>query len=185
MGISFDIGLSAWIIQDGNYGEFEAGREYRFALEFYPHDISLDSSSAGAPQLLSAGNCVYDAYAAIAFCSESAWVVDFGVPAYQDAKPPAWASTHARVRGHVYVGVDPFFYFESLRSIQGMPDLFRQWFIHRILLETTPWIESVDSQGRKVISRDAKRESFEEVPVTDAWKHDNGNGHYVLQCELR
>ena len=29
------IGLSSWIIQDGNYGDFECHAIERFALEFY------------------------------------------------------------------------------------------------------------------------------------------------------
>lgn len=36
MGLTFDIGLSAWIIQDGNYEDFEQGQTRSFALEFYP-----------------------------------------------------------------------------------------------------------------------------------------------------
>ena len=93
------VGLAAWIIQDGNYAEFEVGGEYQFALEFYPHEFAIASSG--------------------------------------------------------------------------------------FLLETTPWQESYDAQGRKIISRDATRESFAEVPATDAWNHDGGHGHYVLECELR
>jgi len=185
MSGSFAIGLSAWIIQDGNYGEFVAGREYRFALEFYPHNLSADPSTEGAPHLAPVGNAVYDARGTVVFCSESAWVVDFGMPAYQDSEPPAWAKVNARAKGRIYVGVDPFFYFESLKSVPGMPDLLRQWLVQRIFLETTPWIESVDTGGRKLLARDTTRESFKEVPATDAWNHDNGHGHYVLQCELR
>ncbi|WP_141514508.1 hypothetical protein [Rhizobium sp. M10] len=29
------VGLSAWIIMDGNYGEFQKGQRAAFALEFY------------------------------------------------------------------------------------------------------------------------------------------------------
>lgn len=31
----WEIGLSAWIIQDGNYDDFAAGQMAEFALEFY------------------------------------------------------------------------------------------------------------------------------------------------------
>ncbi len=30
------IGISAWIIQDGNYGDFRCHERAEFALEFYP-----------------------------------------------------------------------------------------------------------------------------------------------------
>src|SRR5262245_41453887 len=33
------VGLSSWIIQDGNYDNFQVGQERSFALEFYPHSI--------------------------------------------------------------------------------------------------------------------------------------------------
>ena len=178
------IGLDAWIIQDGNYGEFETGREYRFALEFYPHHIV---ASGGLPtgQLSHITDGLYDASGTILFCSESAWVIDFGLPAFQEAKPPAWAKVGASVVGRFYIGVDPFFYFEHLKDEPGMPNLFRQWVIRRIQLETTPWQESTDERGRKVRTRDTTRQSYVDVPATDAWNHDGGHGHYVLECAPR
>ena len=33
-----NVGLSSWIIQDGNYEDFAVGQEQRFALEFYAPD---------------------------------------------------------------------------------------------------------------------------------------------------
>jgi hypothetical protein len=81
--------------------------------------------------------------------------------------------------------VDPFFYFERLKNERGIPNLFRQWLIRRIMLETTPWKEEVDPHGRKLITRDTTRESYVEVPATDAWNHDAGHGHYILESELR
>jgi hypothetical protein len=30
------VGLFSWIIQDGNYDDFEVGQAAKFALEFYP-----------------------------------------------------------------------------------------------------------------------------------------------------
>jgi len=41
---TWNIGLDSWIIQDGNYPDFTAGDERRFALEFAPKKVSLDSS---------------------------------------------------------------------------------------------------------------------------------------------
>jgi hypothetical protein len=177
------IGLDAWIIQDGNYREFETGGEYRFALEFYPHQIAA-SDGQPAGRLLHITDALHDVIGTILFCSESVWVVDFGVPAFQESKPPAWARVGASVVGRVYIGVDPFFYFERLKDEPGMPDLFRWWVIRRIQLETTPWKESTDDQGRKVRRRDETRESYVDVPATEAWNHDGGYGHYVLECEL-
>lgn len=178
------VGLAAWIIQDGNYGEFEIGREYRFALEFYPHDVATAPAASSSPHLAHIGNALHEAVGTIVSCIDSAWVVDFGVPAFQEAKPPAWAKPGTLVSGRFYLGVDPFFYFERLKNERGIPDLFRNWFIRRILLETTPWKEETDPHGRKLITRDSTRESFVEVRATDAWNHDGGHGHYIFECEL-
>lgn len=176
------IGLSSWIIQDGNYGEFETDREYRFALEFYPHEIAVPDASS-EPRLIHLGDALHDAWGTVVFRSDSAWVVDFGVLAFQEAKPPDWANPGVFVSGRVYVGVDPFSYFERLKNEKGMPNLFRSWRVRRILLETTPWLHTVDSMDRKVTVRDTSRESFAEVSRTDAWNDDGGNGHYILECE--
>lgn len=35
------VGVSAWIIQDGNYGDFHAGDFAKFALEFSPHETEV------------------------------------------------------------------------------------------------------------------------------------------------
>lgn len=179
------IGLAAWIIQDGSYGDFEVGREYRFALEFYRHDVVVGPAASSTPSLAHIGNALHEAVGTIVFCIDSAWVVDFGVPAFQEAKPPSWATPGTSDSGRFYLGVDPFFYFERLKKERGMPNLFRQWFIRRILLETTPWKENMDPHGLKVTTRDSTRESFIEVTATDAWNHDNGHGHYIFECEQR
>lgn len=179
------VGLEAWIIQDGNYSEFEVGREYRFALEFYPHDVVAAPAASSSSRLTHIGNALYEAVGTIVFCIDSAWVIDFGVPAFQDAKPPNWAKPGTSVRGRFYLGVDPFFYFERLKNEKGIPNLFRQWFVRRIMLETTPWREETDPHGRKVFTRDFTRESFIDVSSTDAWNHDSGRGYYILECEQR
>jgi hypothetical protein len=177
-----NIGLDAWIIQDGNYDEFESGRGYRFALEFFPED--LRPSGPAVPSLRAAVGAQHDALGTIMRATDSSWVVDFGVPAYREAKPPEWARVGLSVKGKVYIGVDPFFYFESLKNEPGMPDLFQRWRLRRILLETTPWITTADARGSKIISRANVPRTFREVLKTDAWRDDDGHAHYVLECEL-
>jgi hypothetical protein len=83
----------------------------------------------------------------------------------------------------VYLGVDPFPYFETLSFLPGMPELYRTWFVHRIQRETTPWKEAVDESGRPFKMRDAGKRSYEEVSATDARK--DPFGHYLLECEAR
>ena len=177
------IGLSSWIIQDGNYPDFHVGREYRFALEFYPHEVTSVASDGRRRDLTSLGDALYEVQGVVVFQSREAWVADFGVPAYREETPPEFAVVSAAVSGRVYLGVDPFFYFERLSFVPGMPDLYRTWSVHRIHHETTPWIEAKDVNGRPVKARDESRRQYEEVAATDAFK--DPFGHYLLECELR
>ena len=182
---TLQVGLSSWIIQDGNYGEFEAGREYRFALEFYAPDLVIDTSPVEACALVPLGNAKYRGDGCVTFGSDKAWVIDVGVPAYRDERLPDRAHVGSRVTGDIYIGIDPFFYFESLSALPGMPDLYRRWFVRRILLETTPWLEMVDDSGRTLRTRDESKVGYIEVDATDAWNDDDGHGHYLLECEKR
>lgn len=182
---ALEIGLSAWIIQDGNYGEFEVGRDYRFALEFFSRDLVVDDKPVGAKRLTPVGNAMYRAVGEVMFASDEAWVIDVGVPAYRDEPSPHNARVGSQVMGDIYIGIDPFFYFERLASLPGMPDIYRHWHINRILLDTTPWRESVDEIGHKFLTRDESKTSFVEVNATDAWNHNGGNAEYLLECESR
>lgn len=51
------IGLSSWIIQDGNYPDFEVDREYDFALEFSVQEWA--GSVASARSLSLVGPAIY------------------------------------------------------------------------------------------------------------------------------
>ncbi len=178
------VGLAAWIIQDGNYGEFESGSRYRFALEFYPSEL-VGLNEAPDPAIVRGTvGAEYEVRAKVIRVTNSHWVIDFGLPAFQESKPPSWAVTGAGVTGRVYLGIDPFFYFERLKNESGMPDLFRIWQVRRILLETTPWRETTDLTGRSVSTREDVAPMFREVPCTDSWKDDGGHAHYILECEL-
>jgi len=179
------IGLDSWIIQDGNYGDFEIGKEYRFALEFYARELAEASRGPRQPSLQHRGRDLYYACGQIVFRSDSVWAVDFGVPAFQEQAPPDWAEVGTFATGEISVGVDPFFYFESLKNLRGMPDLFRHWHIRAIQLETTPWIETTRAGGGVNLHRDHTRESFRKISRTDAWNDDNGHASYLFECELR
>jgi hypothetical protein len=180
------IGLASWIVQDGNYEDFRAGESYRFALEFFPHDIapSTPADESGALDLHHTIGAAHEMRGRVVRATRSNWVVDFGVLAFQNSEPPSWAQPGVLVSGRVYLGIDPFFYREGMKDEPGMPDLLRGWLVRRILLETTPWNESTDASARKGITRADVPRSFVEVRRTDAWNDDGGHAHYVLECEL-
>jgi hypothetical protein len=86
------------------------------------------------------------------------------------------------VEGEIYLGIDPFMYFEGLKNQAGMPSLTYSFRIGEILLETTPWLTRSDESGRTIMVRDDQNESYREVAETDAWNDNSGNAHYILKC---
>ena len=177
---SLNIGLDAWIIQDGNYADFTVGQKTQFALEFYPHSLkSSDCKSHSATHLKA---CLYRICGQVVYRTKSVWVLDMGFLAYQESQPPRYAIKGSWVEGEIYLGIDPFMYFEHLKNMSGMPLLTYGFRIGEIFLETTPWLTKSDDAARTMMMRDEQNESYREVAETDAWNDDNGNAHYVLRC---
>ena len=178
------VGLSAWIIQDGNYDDLAVGQEAKFALEFYPpHGLQPAQDGPVNAERLTGSR--YRVRGRVVFSDPSVWVIDAGTfMAFSDRQPPPHAVVGAWVEGEVYLGIDPFFYFEYLHRMQGMPPLTYTWTVRNIVRETTPWIEAKDALGRAYTTRDTTREAFVPTQKTKAWDEDGGNGHYVLECHL-
>ena len=180
MTATWSIGLASWIIQDGNYPDFMVGDQCRFALEFDAKQVVPTSSRRYWEHISGAR---YKFIGDVVFINDEVWVIDFGLPAYTEGRAPQSSQLGARVEGELYLGLDPFTYKESLWSIKGVPFLTREFRIESILLETTPWIPGYIGASPALI-RDDNKESFVEVPRTDAWQDDDKNAHYVLRCEL-
>ena len=181
MTTTWSIGLHSWIIQDGNYPDFMVGDQCRFALEFDAKHVVLTGSQRRYWEHISGAR--YKFVGDVVFINDKVWVIDFGLQAYTEARSPQFIQLGARVEGELYLGVDPFTYKENLWSIPGMPSLIRDFRIESISLETTPWIPGyIGASGARI--RDDSRESFVEVPRTDAWQDDDQHAHYVLRCEL-
>jgi hypothetical protein len=176
------IGLSGWIIQDGNYPDFEVGQLARFALEFFAHSLQSAVLAKRISQLTKPS--LYNVEGTVVFSAKDAWVMDCGFLAYSPHTPPAFAVPGAGIKGEVYVGIDPFFYFEDLCKIRGMPELRSDWRINSILLETTPWRVGHDAFGREMMERDESQTSYKTVERTDAWNDDKWGAHYILDCTM-
>lgn len=175
------VGLSSWIIQDGNYGDFTIGQHAKFALEFNALEV-LRPAAEGPRNAEHLSASRYRVRARVAFVAEGVWVIDAGsFMAYRE-RPPKGAQLGAFVEGDVYLGIDPFFYFEGLYKIPGMPPLSYRWVIRDIQLETTPWRDGMLPTGTRIRERDDTKESFVPVSATNAWRDDDGHGHYVLSC---
>jgi hypothetical protein len=107
------------------------------------------------------------------------WAIDAGIRMYRDGRAPPGIKEGSWVSGEAYIGVDPFPYFERHSRHHTAPGLIYDWIIHKIELNTAPYIK-VDA-GYMV--RDPATFSWREIEQTNAWK-DGAAADYVLHCEL-
>jgi hypothetical protein len=173
----WSLGLSAWVIQDGNYGDFERGQRAELAVEFYFEETPVLSGEA--PGVRHLGGCTYELTGRVVLNESEVWVLDFGILAYQRLRAPRDWNVGDVVRGRATLGVDPFFYFERLGADPAMPALIYTWDVARMLRQSAPLVES---EG--VFERDASQLDWAEIAATDAWADDGGSAEYVLECEL-
>lgn len=172
-----EICVDSWIIQDGNYGDFRVGDKVRCALEF---DGDLSATEQCAPAMTHLRQNDYRVRAQVVFLSPDVWVVDFGLAAFQEYRPPKFAHIGAWVEGKIGLALDPFMYKDRLAHEIGMPDLFNTWEITSIARDDTLWIAS--SCG-KMLSRDPEHPRWTKVAQTDAWNDDNGRSVYLLRLQ--
>lgn len=173
---SLHIGVSAWIIQDGNYPDFRVGDVVRTALEFHPHGLRESSAESSACMRLSGSN--YRVTARTIFTDRNVFVLDFGLLAYDQAPPPKWMKPGRFVDADIYVGIDPFFYFEELHAIKGMPELRYQFRVTDVQpgfvdtqmakAERRFWVASPEKAARQIAA--AIRRRKQHVYVTRRWR---------------
>jgi hypothetical protein len=176
----WDVGLSAWIIQDGNYGDFETGQDAEFALEFFTQSVL--PSQAKVRSATGRGAAKYEINGEVVYLDAELLVLDFGIRAFQQAKPRAGLRVGTFVAAEIYLGIDPFCYFERLYKLPGMPPLIYSWIINSISQQTPPFIGDPWPPGQTALAADPKKPSFKGITKTDAWKDDEGNAEYVLNC---
>jgi hypothetical protein len=174
------IGVDSWIIQDGNYGDFAVGDKGNFALEFVGGKLVPSTPGERNGQLLHTS--VYRVKAEVIYARPDVWVIDFGVRAFSETAPPAFAQVGSWVEGDIFVGIDPFFYMEYLHKLPDMPSLFYDWKVEAISRDDTPWLSTVNERGGVTLSRDTTRVQWTEVERTLAWDDDKGRSSYVLRC---
>jgi hypothetical protein len=133
------VGLNSWIIADGNYRDFRVDEVRSFALEYHTEqDLRPLPKPRGnrSCELLDSCRC---AVTGRTLYLTSRWaVIDVGVLAYRQlyslTPPPK------RFEGEIWLGVDPYFYFERLSMESEAPLLIFDWRIHRIEVESGPRI---------------------------------------------
>jgi hypothetical protein len=158
-------------------------------LEFWlPEGVSGRACSDGT-STSKVGDCLYDTVADVALQTDDITILDIGLLVYSESSSALRSALprSPRIAVQLGLGVDPFFYFERLSKVAGVPPLIYSWKILSILRQTAPLIEVDEvgpSTGRKVLVRDPQRLGYEAVRKTDAWKDDDGHGDYVLRCNL-
>lgn len=194
------IGLSGWVLADGNYTDFVTGDRRQFALEFtYSRSARLRPVPGSSRSCRYTGRATaYDVTGPLRLSAPEqmgdAFVLDFGLSAYSswmvldDLEPPRadqWLS------GEVSLNVDPFEYMDRLAGLPGIPPLIYTWTVEEIKLDTTPCVR-VDyghplyphclgpDEGPTSVP-DPSRESWQSVPRTHARQYDNS---YRLRCTL-
>lgn len=193
------VGLASWIIQDGNYRDFACGDCRSFALEFYSRK-GLERVPPGdrIPRLIDKGGAIYEAMGEVVHIAEEWWVVDVGVLIFRQEKRTLPIEKGDWVSGDIYIGVDPYFYFETLAAKPGAPFLIYDWKVERIEMQIGPLIEVKPEgplipgpviDGKRllvksgpVMQRDPTRLGWREIACTDAWSDDGGYGEYLLHC---
>ena len=183
---TFGIGLSSWILADGNYDavDFAVGKSVKFALEFWFQKYSI----CDEPIRLTAMDkgCLYDAVGECVFSDVEAkvQVLSFGeISAYRYSRDSNLKAGD-RVAGNMYLGIDHFAYYEWLHKLPGIPPLMYEWQIERILFEITPLIPSVDECGCDAWVADETRVRYEEVQNANVMlPHPKDTvGGYILFC---
>ena len=181
--MNLNVGLDYWIILDGNYPDFVAGEDYAFALEVCPSSISR--SSVRDRSLRPLRGAQYQYLGEAVFSSLDLTILDVGVRCYHEGAVSAPLSVGEFAAGELYLGVDPFFWKDSLSRRPGMPSLTYRWQVTGISVETTPWILSHDSRGREIWRHDDRvAPSFLPVVRTGEGPDDQKSWHFVLSCEL-
>lgn len=173
---TLSVGLSPWIIGEGNYADFIVGEHRAFAVEFYAPQ-NLRRVRSGRRSFVHRERCHYTIVGRPTLVASDWWVIDFGVPVFTNTAPPVDYRVGDLLSGDVCLGVDPFFYFVDLAKRRDAPPLIFDWRIDRIEMETGPFIES----GAGPV-RDAGRAVQQDVDRTGRPQHEDGAPEYTLHC---
>jgi hypothetical protein len=173
------LGLSSWIIQDGNYGDVRRGDRLEAAIEF-GFEEAPTLTEANEPSARYHRDSLYEVVGRVTVVEADVWVVDMGISIFNEHPPPRGLAVGDWVAGKAWVGVDPFFYFERLGKRPSMPPLIYTWRVAEIRRQTAPFVPV----GPRMLARDPSKLGWETIEHTNAWVDDGGSADYLLRCEL-
>src|SRR5262245_40904238 len=82
---NWDVELSSWIIQDGNYPDFAVGQTAEFALEFWLPPGRVAQASGGEVSASNIGGCLYDTVAEVVLQTAQITILDIGILVYKES----------------------------------------------------------------------------------------------------
>ena len=176
-----DIGIPAWIIQDGSYPDFEGGQTEEFAVEYsIPNSIAIPSPGREI-SVKALGDALYDTVGDVVVHNDRITVLEIGIRIYHEnmAETSCVPRGASRIAAILRLAVDAFSCYETVDASGEVVPLVYSWRIHSILMQTAPFMNVGD-----VGMRDPQRLGYEEIAKTDAWKDDGGHASYILRCEL-
>lgn len=169
------IHMAAWIIQDGNYGDFRVGEQREFALEISP--LQPLQASSGAHQVAQSGTAYHISGDAAWWDRSHAVAITFGISAYM-ATNTGSVPRSGTLKGLVSLGIDPFDYFERLARLRGAPPLIYDWHLRGLYLQAAPWVE----RRPRYHVRDVRKLAWTPIDATDALSDDDGNADYLIRA---
>lgn len=174
------IGLSSWVIQDGNYVDFAVGERRRFAIGFLADD--LHEGAPGLKHAKALGEGRYEMSGQVIVADVGLVMLDFGLLAYTDSRPPS-AADGEWLAGRVSLEVDCYSYFEIHAQRPSVPPAVYGWTISGIWRQTAPFIPDA-AKGPRWVKRDPDRLGWGWLDRTDAWSDDDGHAEHLLRCSI-
>lgn len=198
--------VSSWMIQDGLLPELRAGDVVRLVPTLRPAG-AFTASATGAPACLPLGRDACRLTGRVVWSGPTGTVLDCGIRALLLGAEPVAPPPDSWLSGRFLTGIDPARLLPDHPCRDDAPGrdprsrVASWWRIDRILLDTTPWIEThrppegwlgrcpLDLPAAAglpdpavVLVPDPARRSEMEIPRTQALGPAEGSASYFIDC---
>ena len=76
-------------------------------MEFYSENFQPSLTKQKSFKRIDAAK--YEIVGEVVFLTDTVWILDFGICAFREAKPPSGINVGSFVTAEIYLGIDPFF----------------------------------------------------------------------------
>jgi len=176
MSSEWKLHYARWVIDDGE-PDRDVGESFEwFAVEFWSESGLVLAKGANETAATPVADFQYRVTAKVAYVSEKAAVIDFGLRAIgpRDLLPPECKDADY-VTGDIGIGLPLC---TDIVPEEVLQTLKRTWHVNRISADLTPYIPHSDDPTGKWQVRDIARIRYEQVSSTDSVITQS----YVLHC---